>query len=273
MTRYFRSVALWAALLVFAPLFSAPPVLYDKDTATAAGNGSPAFEAAGGQPQAEPAPGESPLKTPPKKKIFRVLKECPPEMQYIVVNFNPKKVYEICIDRYEYPNIKGEMPKVDVTWYMAHKLCEEQGKFLCWEKEWIMACLGPSNYDFSYYNVYDQQRCNVQSEAILPSGAKPQCKTNGYDVYDMVGNAREWMGDGGIGAVGGSYKDGRSARCSRWDFLAIQKTYPDVGFRCCAKVFTGRYGKVPDELLKAGPAPVQKPAAPAPVQKKPATPR
>lgn len=276
MIRYPLSLALLAVLTAVCPLLAGAPVLGEADTAGSAGDLIPAAGSvepaptSSGAPVAEPLPGETPRITAKKKKIFGVLKECPPDMQYIVVDFNPKNVYEICIDRYEYPNIKDAMPASNVTWYMANKLCKNQGKQLCWDKEWMDACLGLNNWDFSYYNVFDQERCNVQSDSAVKSGSKTQCKTGGYEVYDLVGNLREWTGGGGIGAMGGSFKNGRSARCSRWDELSLQKSYPDVGFRCCAKVNTGRYGKVSKEKLKAGAvAPAAAPVEPAP----PATPR
>jgi formylglycine-generating enzyme required for sulfatase activity len=184
--------------------------------------------------------------TPPvvKKKITGVLKKCPEDMQYVIVDYNPRRVYEVCIDRYEYPNKVGERPMVDVSWYGAKKRCKEQGKYLCWDKEWIEACMGLDNWDFSYYNVYDPEKCNVNGETFDRIGDNKECKTHHYEVYDLVGNVREWVGGGGIGVVGGSYKHGRGARCSRWDQMSVKRTYQDVGFRCCARVNTGRYSKV-----------------------------
>jgi hypothetical protein len=264
-----------AVLALALTVLAGPPVLKDTDTLPAQVSGEAVQPEAG--PAVEDSTGPLPLKAPPKKKILGVLKACPEDMAYVVVDFNPKKLYEVCVDRYEYPNEKGKTPKSNVTWYMAGKLCKEQGKYLCWDKEWVSACLGPNKWDFSYYNVFDAERCNVQSDSVVKSGDKSQCKTGGYEVYDMVGNLREWVGGGGIGVVGGSYKNGRAARCSRWEVMSLQKTYPDVGFRCCAKLNTGRYGKVEKEVLKGTKPPpaadtstVQKPLVPS--EEKPAPP-
>ena len=73
-------------------------------------------------------------KTLVKKLGRRVLTQCPEDMEYIIMDYNPKAVYEICIDRYEYPNQVGEMPKVGTTWYKAKQLCEGKGKYLCWDR-------------------------------------------------------------------------------------------------------------------------------------------
>ena len=54
------------------------------------------------------------------------------------------------IDMYEYPNQRGTLPKVDVTWGEAESLCAEQGKRLCTEQEWQKACTGPQNFAYSY---------------------------------------------------------------------------------------------------------------------------
>jgi len=188
-----------------------------------------------------------------KKRIGKqMITKCPEDMEYIIMDYNPKVVYEVCIDRYEYPNQVGQMPMTGMTWYKAKELCDGKGKYLCWDKEWTKACVGLNNWDFGYYNVYDSAKCNVKSDGIKKIGDNPDCKTKNYDVYDMVGNAREWTRGGGIGASGGSYKDGRAARCSKWDALTLKRGFDDVGFRCCERVFTGRYGKVSKEVLLQG---------------------
>jgi len=180
------------------------------------------------------------------------LTECPQMTEYVVVRANPKRVYEVCIDQYEYPNQKGQMPLTQVTWYRAQQLCEARGKYLCADREWLEACMGINNWDYGYYNVYDPEKCNVSSDSIRKSGDSPNCKTHHYEVYDLIGNVREWTSGGGVGASGGNYKNGRGARCTRWDALSLKEDYKDVGFRCCVKVFTGRYGRVNPAMLGTG---------------------
>ena len=43
------------------------------------------------------------------------------------------------IDRYEYPNRRGSLPRVSVTWTEAQSLCRALGKRLCTEAEWERA--------------------------------------------------------------------------------------------------------------------------------------
>ncbi|OGS33545.1 MAG: hypothetical protein A2293_09025 [Elusimicrobia bacterium RIFOXYB2_FULL_49_7] len=241
------------SVLVFATVLSFTTALFSQDDTASI----TLPESKGASLSMQESLSSAPLPQPkvPFKRIIGVLKECPSDMEYIVVDYNPKNVYEICIDRYEYPNQKGEFAMTNVSWYKAKTLCDNQGKYLCWNKEWLEACLGLNNYDFSYYNVFDEERCNVQGNTLVRSGDKPKCKTDGYEVFDLVGNVREWNGDGAIGAAGGTYQNGRGARCSRWDELTLKSGYPDVGFRCCAKVNTGRYGKVDKKAFQAAPIP------------------
>ena len=66
------------------------------------------------------------------------------------------------IDIYEYPNQRGTLPKVDVTWGEAESLCAAQGKRLCTEQEWQKACTGPQNFAYSYGENFEPGRCNTR---------------------------------------------------------------------------------------------------------------
>ncbi|NLG18697.1 MAG: SUMF1/EgtB/PvdO family nonheme iron enzyme, partial [Fibrobacter sp.] len=58
---------------------------------------------------------------------------CPEGMQLIE---NGK----FCIDSYEWPNKKDQLPKVDVSYEEAAQTCAKEGKRLCTSEEWQMAC-------------------------------------------------------------------------------------------------------------------------------------
>ena len=45
-----------------------------------------------------------------------------------------------CIDQFEYPNEPGAKPAVMTTWNQARTQCSAQGKRLCVESEWTLAC-------------------------------------------------------------------------------------------------------------------------------------
>ena len=154
------------------------------------------------------------------------------------------------IDRYEYPNQRGTLPKVNVTWGEAESLCAAQGKRLCTEQEWQKACTGSQNFAYSYGAEFEPGRCNTRfavdgvwqrGPGLAPSGAYEHC-TNDYGVYDMIGNAWEWTASWYSRADrwrivrGGSFF--HNVNLARADtrygrFLGPDYRLDLVGFRCC----------------------------------------
>lgn len=146
-----------------------------------------------------------------------------------------------CIDRYEYPNKKGAMPKGSVSFAEADKLCGELGKRLCSEEEWERACKGVSMVRYPYDNTFDPSACNAESNtgddrSVAPSGKFARCKST-YGVYDMSGNLAEWVYmKGGQRGVKGGYvnKPDWAVRCASRKIENPSKRSPFYGFRCCA---------------------------------------
>ncbi|MFO0673308.1 MAG: SUMF1/EgtB/PvdO family nonheme iron enzyme [Polyangiaceae bacterium] len=129
----------------------------------------------------------------------------------------PTRDMHFCIDRFEYPNRKGEYPYVLMDWHEAGAVCKGQGKRLCSEDEWTFACEGEEALPYPYGYVRDVEACITDkpwrpfqgSWAVfgrgseptkreldrlwqgLPSGAQPKCRSP-FGVYDMVGNVDEW---------------------------------------------------------------------------------
>ena len=127
-----------------------------------------------------------------------------------------KKVHKrFCIDRYEYPNKKGERPIVMNNFPQAQHLCAGLGRRVCTETEWTTACEGPSYKPYPYGYVRDPEKCrgdrlyrfpdvaktvsknkaeaNVELERLwdgVVSGSQPACVSD-YGVWDMPGNADE----------------------------------------------------------------------------------
>ncbi|MFO0551013.1 MAG: SUMF1/EgtB/PvdO family nonheme iron enzyme [Polyangiaceae bacterium] len=125
-----------------------------------------------------------------------------------------------CIDKYEFPNKKGENPEVMNDFPHAQKKCAALGKRVCTETEWTMACEGPSYKPYPYGYVRDPNKCRgdrpykfpkkmsngmllthskdeakAQAEIsrlwdAVPSGSQPDCVSD-YGVFDMPGNADE----------------------------------------------------------------------------------
>lgn len=56
------------------------------------------------------------------------------------------------IDRYEYPNRKGEYPLVGISWQEATDACQSHGKDLCSVSAWEQACLGTEDSPYPYGN-------------------------------------------------------------------------------------------------------------------------
>jgi hypothetical protein len=163
------------------------------------------------------------------------------------------------------PNV---YPQAYISGAQAARACAAAGKRLCAPVEWRKACMGPSQTTYGYGNERIPGRCNdagnspmlrlypqvAQSwtlvgmtemndarlnqldQTLAPTGSHDQC-TNGYGVYDMVGNLHEWTNDPNGTFQGGYYLDTHKNGdgCS-YRTVAHEFTYHDysTGFRCCA---------------------------------------
>ncbi len=154
------------------------------------------------------------------------------------------------IDRYEYPNIVGEYPLYNVSWYEAQAKCKSKGKRLCSEAEWERACTGMNNHVYPYGNSFDEDKCNTphqvdgnwgRDRGIAKIGKWKECVSD-YGVYDMSGNVWEWVDgvyssrEGWRVVKGGSwFQNVNFATCSA---RYVRYLTPDyrldlIGFRCC----------------------------------------
>jgi hypothetical protein len=163
----------------------------------------------------------------------------------------------------------GVIPQAYISGKQAALACSASGKRLCAPDEWERACRGPDDTQFPYGQERRAGACNDDvrpvhpvaevgrmlglargrlwkdgmnesiinqlPDTLLPTGQRSAC-TNGYGVYDMVGNVHEWVDDPAGTFRGGYYMDttkngaGCSYRTTAHDF-----TYHDysTGFRCC----------------------------------------
>ena len=128
----------------------------------------------------------------------------------------PSKQIDVCIDRYEYPNVAGQYPLIYVSYYEARDMCLAQHKRLCTEDEWTFACEGPEALPYPYGYKRDDVACNIDKPWIAPnlpigvprdgnklrdelarlwqgerSGARGGC-VSPFGVHDMTGNVDEW---------------------------------------------------------------------------------
>ncbi len=186
-----------------------------------------------------------------------------PERWRLLSRDLPTRPMHFCVDRFEYPNERGEYPIIMVTWREATALCEERGARLCTEDEWTFACEGEEALPFSTGYVRDPSACVldrpwrfVHEHALAErtgvqalreiddlwqgeaSGAYPRCRTP-FGVNDMIGNVDEWthsVQKSGLRSIlkGGYWGPVRtqcraSTRVHDEDFYFYQ-----IGFRCCA---------------------------------------
>lgn len=177
----------------------------------------------------------------------------------------PTQPMHFCIDRFEYPDRRGEYPWIMVDWNEAGAICSREGKRLCTEAEWTFACEGEAARPYPYGYTRDPEACvvdrpwrEVDAEALVPpdtdraraeldrlwqgepSGSRPRCRSV-FGVYDMTGNIDEWTvgvvrGDKPSILKGGYWGPVRdrcrpSTRVHGEDFTFYQQ-----GFRCCSDV-------------------------------------
>ena len=149
---------------------------------------------------------------------------------------------------------KHQIPGLRMSWYAARDACEAAGKRLCTEEEWITACQGARAHDddgdgefaddliegssYPYGEHHDPRRCwdNQAAQRPVYTGEMPGC-ASADKVYDLTGNAEEWVGATPETAVllGGAYDTKKDfARCYRRN-ATFGAGYANArtGFRCC----------------------------------------
>ncbi len=167
------------------------------------------------------------------------------------------------------PNV---FPQGYISAVEAQRACGASGKRLCRVAEWGKACRGPEPKSFGYGDRREPGRCNDTGKnpvlsiygsrrghwnwntmnqpdlnqldgTLAKTGEHAGC-TNGYGVYDMVGNLHEWVADPNGTFYGGYYSDvssvGHGEGCG-YLTTAHEARYHDysTGFRCCADVAGG----------------------------------
>ncbi len=151
-------------------------------------------------------------------------------------------VRPFCIDSWEYPNKRGELPLTDVSWIEASNICRKSGKRLCTEIQWEVACMGKFPHTYPYGNNYQRGKCNADSYSLNRIGDNISCVSS-YGVYDMSGNVFEWTADNYSSDEnfkdkkvirGGNFYLGKEAsRCTakQWEWQNNKSRH--TGFRCC----------------------------------------
>jgi sulfatase-modifying factor enzyme 1 len=139
----------------------------------------------------------------------------------VYANGNPRSA-KVCIDQFEFPNAPCELPFVWGSPSEADALCRVQGKRLCTQQEWSLACSadpkGKAKRTYAYGDKLDLAICNTSiphemgpdgkmwrcyvhdatttwntcSTDTEPAGAFPRCRSR-LGVFDQHGNVAEMM--------------------------------------------------------------------------------
>lgn len=165
----------------------------------------------------------------------------------------------------------GVYPQGYISGRDAAKACKASGKRLCKPQEWKAACKGPDKLQYGYGNKRTPGTCNDKGRSpigflfmanvqdgtafsspkimndphlnqlpgtLAETGSHEGC-SNGYGVYDMVGNIHEWVDDPAGTFQGGYYLDvEKNGEGCGYRTDAHETWYHDysTGFRCCADV-------------------------------------
>lgn len=81
-------------------------------------------------------------------------------------------------------------PAIYVNWYGAWAYCQAQGGDLPMGDQWEKAARGPQGYEYGTRSGqlnHEEAQYDVDATAAVAS-----YPSNGYGVYDMTGNVREW---------------------------------------------------------------------------------
>ncbi len=165
-------------------------------------------------------------------------------------------------------SVRYATPQGYVDQTTASNACQNSGKRLCTDAEWLRACQGPSGWTYPWGDDAQPGRCN-DSRAVHPlveyygttdpwiwqhldqpclnqlpaslgrAGVRAGC-VSAEGPYDMMGNLLEWTADPSGTLRGGDYVDTvlNGPGCL-YSTTAHDVSYSafDTGFRCCADAF------------------------------------
>jgi len=164
---------------------------------------------------------------------------------------------------------RGVKPQAYISRDQAEEACQNAGKRLCTDEEWISACKGKHPTTFPYgderkprycndggvssFNHYygeegaeaplsaytwvnmNDSRLNQLKGTLADTGAYKRCKSS-YGAFDMVGNLHEWTAAKNGTFRGGYYLDtAQNGDGCDYKTTAHAPRYHDysTGFRCC----------------------------------------
>lgn len=143
----------------------------------------------------------------------------------------------------------GAIPTTQLSWYQAYAACQNAGKHLCTVDEWRAAC-SPEGARYPWGEEgAPEERCALVApdnetpapEGLSATGSHPDC-AGPEGVFDMIGNAWEWVDPGTTAQgrpttakVGGAYYSGYgSGLCTVDPYVGHPPEFNGtIAARCC----------------------------------------
>ncbi|MBN2711644.1 MAG: tetratricopeptide repeat protein, partial [Planctomycetes bacterium] len=175
-------------------------------------------------------------------------KEAGPEMVFFIYPYEDdplcaKSFRAFAVDKYEWPNVKGEMP-VTPTFKEAIAIAEKAGKVLPTRDEWQFAAEGGAQArQFSYTGRYNPERGNTESKNPQPYPVGSNDKAMSAEgCFDMTGNVAEWVIDPSRDikdseqlTAGGHFASGANCRNASFVSRRANISHIQVGFRAAKR--------------------------------------
>jgi formylglycine-generating enzyme required for sulfatase activity len=150
-------------------------------------------------------------------------------------------------------------PQVQIDWCDAFMYCQWAKKRLCGSRDggalpngnqlsasnaWLAACSHDGTRAYAYGSVWDAGACNDNgiNGVVEPVATFPACVGGFPGIYDMTGNAREWIDSCSADKdnsdncliMGGDYtNDHNGSVCTQNVTHNRDYTGDSTGFRCC----------------------------------------
>lgn len=143
-------------------------------------------------------------------------------------------------------SVSGQTPSRWMSFNQAEKACQNAGKRLCTENEWVRACSTQLQMAYPYGDTFMPLACNgaaygdqAGGRMVRLTGSLAGCRSPSGE-YDMSGNVWEWTDNGDRSqpdqpVYGGGYNSGSSSlRCSATQNRHWRDGRDDwIGSRCC----------------------------------------